>query len=301
MKTSQIKTKKSAEKPKEDSVKKKQKKSLPKSVYKELSERSIIQNRNGVPWNQTEDPFLPECYDGVPQLLRNNIQEFIDLNRGEKQILLMWNDFMIRKSAAGFLHLPQLCKEFIHTHGVAIIQENLYRNCILHFTNLEHSGLIDCYVHLELVNIFQNITNSAASKISNVISVIDDANELSTSSQIDNDSASTSANKTDYENVPSARALSPSTSPKPESSSKPVVQLSAFHDTSFEYDSDKDYLVDVSANFQNRLKDSQSQSLKVSKDSNMSVTAPSNDYGAEFKKWLDKYCRPVTADCELVT
>ena len=299
-----MKTKKSAEKTKENSAKKKQKKSFPKSVFKELSERSIIQNRNGVPWNQAEEIFLQECYDGVSQLVRNNIQEFIDVNRGEKQILLMWNDFMIRKSAAGFVHLPQLCKEFLHIHGGAIIQENLYRNCILHFTNLEHSGLIDCALHLELVNILQKFIDSSASKISKV--VCDENNEASTSSEIDDILASTPANENDSANEPlSTTAQSQPSSPKPESSSasssgsKPAVQLSTFSDTSFEYESEKDYLVDVSANFTNRLEDSpQSPSVKVCKDSNTSVS--SSDYGAEFKRWLDNY-RCVPAEKELVT
>jgi hypothetical protein len=90
-------------------------------------------------------------------MLRNNITEFVDVNKGEKRILLLWNDFVRDRGVAGFVHLPQVCRDFIKTKGDVIIRENLYRNCLLHFSSIEQNGLIDNNVHLELVEILQKI------------------------------------------------------------------------------------------------------------------------------------------------
>ena len=170
-------------------------------MNKDISERPIIHGRNGVPWNQSTQPFLPECYNGVPQLNKNNINEYVDVNRGEKRILELWNDFMFKRSSVGFVHLPDICSQFIKANGSLIVKENLYRNCVLHFTNMEQSGMIDCITHLRLVGQIQtHVADEEAIKTDYIDDLLKDAEDEST----DTSDTSTHNSNDDLTNVSSA-------------------------------------------------------------------------------------------------
>ena len=105
------------------------------------------------------------------------IDEFTDVNEGEKEVMKMWNlhvmehkyDVLLYSkikysvvctnlteiclllmtlsvvfffSYIGDCQMPKACRTFVESFGVRILRQNLYRNFILHLTNLSDFGLL---------------------------------------------------------------------------------------------------------------------------------------------------------------
>lgn len=90
-----------------------------------------------------------------PIWLRQNtvkmINDFLDVNDGEKSIMKLWNLFMMKAAYVSDSQMPAAVVAFIKTHGQTIIGNNLYRNCIIHLSNLFDYGLISAKDHLRAV------------------------------------------------------------------------------------------------------------------------------------------------------
>lgn len=85
--------------------------------------------------------------DMDPDWLRERTQlmidEFSDVNEGEKEILKLWNlHIMSNHKYKADKMIPQACIDFVETEGKIIIAKNLYKNFILHLANLYDYGLI---------------------------------------------------------------------------------------------------------------------------------------------------------------
>jgi len=70
------------------------------------------------------------------------IDEFTDVNEGEKEIMKMWNHHVMHENYVGDCQIPLACKKFVERFGQKIVEKNLYRNFILHVTNLYDFGLL---------------------------------------------------------------------------------------------------------------------------------------------------------------
>jgi len=71
------------------------------------------------------------------------IDEFTDVNEGEKAMMKMWNCHMMKcKGLTGDCHVPLICNLFVENYGDEILKKNLYHNCCLHLTNLYEFGLL---------------------------------------------------------------------------------------------------------------------------------------------------------------
>ena len=112
----------------------------------------MLQNRNGVPWDQDTEPFLPACYEGVVQYLRFKIDEFVDVNPAELAIMRMWNEFILKRNPgwSSWVHLPELCLSFLSLNGKRIILAGLHFNAMLMMCTFERIGLIDSVLLREL-------------------------------------------------------------------------------------------------------------------------------------------------------
>ncbi|XP_017070605.1 polycomb protein Su(z)12 isoform X2 [Drosophila eugracilis] len=70
------------------------------------------------------------------------IDEFSDVNEGEKELMKLWNLHVMRHGFVGDCQLPIACEMFLDAKGNEIVKKNLYRNFILHMCSLFDYGLI---------------------------------------------------------------------------------------------------------------------------------------------------------------
>lgn len=70
------------------------------------------------------------------------IEDFSDVNEGEKEMLKMWNLHVMKHNFVGYSQMPLACEMFINEYGNEILSQNLYRNFLLHLTNLHDQGML---------------------------------------------------------------------------------------------------------------------------------------------------------------
>lgn len=97
-------------------------------------------------------PIKPEEFDydsereNDPPWLREKTQrmldEFTDVNDGEKLLMKMWNLHVMRMGTVADCHVPHAVTTFIEKHGPTIMAQHLYKNLLLHLANLLEFGLI---------------------------------------------------------------------------------------------------------------------------------------------------------------
>ncbi|KAG8177637.1 hypothetical protein JTE90_019663 [Oedothorax gibbosus] len=74
------------------------------------------------------------------------IDEFTDVNEGEKELMKMWNLHIMKYGFVGDCQIPLACSMFIEEYGRHILSQRLYRNFLLHMCNLFDYGLISASV-----------------------------------------------------------------------------------------------------------------------------------------------------------
>lgn len=81
-----------------------------------------------------------------PPWLRQNIvrliDDFVDVNAGEKEIMKMWNLHVLANNYMCEAQMGAAILSFVQIHGEQILRKNLYRNCLVHISNLSDFGLI---------------------------------------------------------------------------------------------------------------------------------------------------------------
>ena len=97
-------------------------------------------------------PIKPEEFDydsereNDPTWLREKTQkmidEFTDVNEGEKVLMKLWNLHVMRLGTVADCHIPHAVSTFVEKHGTAIMAQHLYGNFLLHLANLLEFGLI---------------------------------------------------------------------------------------------------------------------------------------------------------------
>lgn len=70
------------------------------------------------------------------------IDEFTDVNEGEKELMKMWNLHIMRNGYVGDIQIPLACEMFLDIRGKELLMKNLYKNFVLHMCNLSDYGLI---------------------------------------------------------------------------------------------------------------------------------------------------------------
>ncbi|XP_050295462.1 polycomb protein Suz12 [Anthonomus grandis grandis] len=81
-----------------------------------------------------------------PEWLQNKtvmmIDEFTDVNEGEKELMKMWNLHVMRNGFVGDCQISVACQLFVQLRGKELLLKNLYRNFVLHMTSMFDFGLI---------------------------------------------------------------------------------------------------------------------------------------------------------------
>lgn len=70
------------------------------------------------------------------------IDEFTDVNEGEKELMKMWNLHVMKYNYVGDCQTPVACQMFLQMKGKELLEKNLYRNFILHMCSLHDFGLL---------------------------------------------------------------------------------------------------------------------------------------------------------------
>lgn len=134
--------------------------------------RTFYHSVSGLPVKPCEIDVDSEA-ETDPNWLRQNtvkmINDFLDVNDGEKSIMKLWNFFVMKQAYVSDSQMPAAVVAFIKTHGESIITNNLYRNCIIHLSNLFDYGLISAKDHYEAVKQLRKllIRNQALCEILN--------------------------------------------------------------------------------------------------------------------------------------
>lgn len=117
------------------------------------TERQFIQGHNRLYFHtKTQVPIRPQEIDQDseaetdPQWLRektqNLIDEFTDVNEGEKEVMKMWNLHIMHYNYIGDCQLSRALQAFVEEYGPEVIKKNLCRNLLLHLVNLYDFSLI---------------------------------------------------------------------------------------------------------------------------------------------------------------
>ncbi|XP_055693341.1 polycomb protein Su(z)12 [Lutzomyia longipalpis] len=70
------------------------------------------------------------------------IDEFTDVNEGEKELMKLWNLHVMKHGFVGDCLIPLACDMFVELKGREILEKNLYRNFLLHMCSLWEYGLV---------------------------------------------------------------------------------------------------------------------------------------------------------------
>ncbi|TRY59600.1 hypothetical protein DNTS_003883 [Danionella cerebrum] len=70
------------------------------------------------------------------------IEEFTDVNEGEKEVMKMWNLHVMKHGFIADNQMNQACVLFVEQHGSIILEKSLCRNILLHLVNMHDFGLI---------------------------------------------------------------------------------------------------------------------------------------------------------------
>jgi len=70
------------------------------------------------------------------------IDDFTDVNEGEKQFMKIWNNHVQKYTYVGDCQMPEALSKFIAENGVLVVQRGVFSNFILHLVNLFEFGVV---------------------------------------------------------------------------------------------------------------------------------------------------------------
>ncbi|XP_043284267.1 polycomb protein suz12-B isoform X2 [Venturia canescens] len=89
------------------------------------------------------------------------IDDFTDVNEGEKELMKMWNLHVMKYGYVGDCQIPLACQMFLETRGKELLMKNLYRNFVLHMSSLFDFGLVSPVVLYQTIQKLQEIMKEA--------------------------------------------------------------------------------------------------------------------------------------------
>ncbi|XP_044009263.1 polycomb protein suz12-B isoform X2 [Aphidius gifuensis] len=85
------------------------------------------------------------------------IDDFTDVNEGEKELMKMWNLHVMKHGYVGDCQIPIACHMFLEKKGKELLMKNLYRNFVLHMSSLFDFGLISPVALYQILQKLQDI------------------------------------------------------------------------------------------------------------------------------------------------
>lgn len=100
--------------------------------------------------------------DWLQQKTMQMIDEFTDVNEGEKELMKMWNLHIMRNGYVGDIQIPLACEMFLDVHGKELLRKNLYKNFMLHLCNFFDYGLLSPETLQKIIQKLQGILSDFA-------------------------------------------------------------------------------------------------------------------------------------------
>ncbi|KAK7112534.1 polycomb protein suz12-like isoform X2 [Littorina saxatilis] len=133
--------------------------------------RQIVQGHNRLYYHTlTCQPMRPqeidddsEAENSPPWLFKKTvvmIDEFTDVNEGEKELMKMWNLHIMKQDYIADCQIPKACFKFVEEHGVEILEKNLSRNFLIHLVNLFDFSLVRPEVVQRAFAMLENLRDS---------------------------------------------------------------------------------------------------------------------------------------------
>ncbi|XP_055529889.1 polycomb protein suz12 isoform X2 [Wyeomyia smithii] len=85
------------------------------------------------------------------------IDEFTDVNEGEKELMKMWNLHVMKFGYVGDCQIPIALEMFIECRGRELLKKNLYRNFVLHMSSMFDFGLVSPEVMQKAIRKMQKL------------------------------------------------------------------------------------------------------------------------------------------------
>uniref|UniRef100_A0A182WDX5 C2H2-type domain-containing protein n=1 Tax=Anopheles minimus TaxID=112268 RepID=A0A182WDX5_9DIPT len=85
------------------------------------------------------------------------IDEFTDVNEGEKELMKMWNLHVMKYGYVGDCQIPIALEMFIELRGRELMARNLYRNFVLHMCSMFDFGLVSADVMQRIIRKLRKI------------------------------------------------------------------------------------------------------------------------------------------------
>ena len=125
-----------------------------------ISERQLYHVLNNQA--QGEEPEAEESYQWLIDLSKRQIDEFVDLNQGEKDFFKLWNQHIFLNPCYGDQMMITVLRSFIDNHAVEIMERNLYKNFMLHLNNFYDYAVLTPMAVVEMVQRFQTVSSGQA-------------------------------------------------------------------------------------------------------------------------------------------
>ncbi|XP_076459163.1 polycomb protein suz12-like [Babylonia areolata] len=133
--------------------------------------RQIIQGHNRLYFHSvTCQPMRPQEIDldsedenSPPWLYQKTvmmIDEFTDVNEGEKELMKMWNVHIMKHDYIADCQIPKACFSFVEEHGREVLEKKLARNLLVHLVNLFDFSLIRPEVVQRTFAMLENLRDS---------------------------------------------------------------------------------------------------------------------------------------------
>lgn len=119
-------------------------------------DRLIYHVKNNQPIDKGEVE-AEECYNWLKDMSQRQIDEFVDLNGGEKAFFKLWNTHLHENPCYGDNMLLDILDMFIDAHGVQIYRRQLYKNFMLHLSNLHSFGAISSVSMMTMITKYQTL------------------------------------------------------------------------------------------------------------------------------------------------
>ncbi|PIK50278.1 putative polycomb protein suz12-A [Apostichopus japonicus] len=118
-----------------------------------LTPRPIVSGHNRVYYHtHTLQPIRPQEMDEdseaetdpewMQERTKMMIDEFTDVNEGEKEVMKMWNMHCMKQNYIADSQIPTCCMKFVAEKGREILSRGLYHNFLLHLVNLYDFSLL---------------------------------------------------------------------------------------------------------------------------------------------------------------
>ncbi|CAG0888690.1 unnamed protein product [Cyprideis torosa] len=119
-------------------------------VYHHTETNAVIQ-----PHEMEEDSEGENDPEWLRVKTKMMIDEFSDVNEGEKELFKKWNLLVLKRNYVGDCQIPLALIHFIEMEGKAVVREKLYRNFVLHLASLRDFGILSSSQVLNLCRVLR--------------------------------------------------------------------------------------------------------------------------------------------------